>query len=255
MKCVARLVPGFITLLVLSLSAYGGAVTSISCSVTDNTPPTPQTQTQTSTSSCGVSYPSTEFLSSTGSVSAGAFFIDLQGAAYADLWSFGGYYGSNEASLNATASYTDTILTDGPVRSGYMVLDYQVFCDCSDVTGGANASASVEGYYSNYVSGSAPSCNSIYPCNTPFMIPVTLGVPVDISLQGNIVAGVDAYSGSFVTDITENLSISFLEADGTTPVGYADVSSTPEPAVAWLTGFGLAFVAIRKGLDAVKRKA
>lgn len=106
----------FVPLFFLGLSASGGMIsTSISCGITNNDPRHHLGQTQTSTSSCGVTDPNaSEPLFSMGSVSTGPFFTSIQGQESAGSgFSDGSYFWSDFAGLDATASYTATILTDG----------------------------------------------------------------------------------------------------------------------------------------------
>jgi hypothetical protein len=218
----------------LCLSCYGGVIsTSIYCSVSSNTPPADYNQFQTSNSSCDVSGGVDAV--SRGTVAAGPFSINLQGFDDTD--------DPGLASLNEAASYNATILTDGPARDGFLSIDFTVLGDDS-ASGDLFVQAAFGPYQDGCVADGELNCNPTVPYNVAVVRPVTLGVPLELSLSGGATGDID--DDSFTVQLMASLSFSFFEADGTTPVGWTDITSAPEPNAAWLSLVGIAFVAIRK---------
>jgi hypothetical protein len=242
----------------LCFSAYGGVVTtSVTCGTTNNATTPDQTETETSTSSCGISIdpPGGILLTSTGTVSAGANFVSLQGEMTAPEIVVNGFDESDEASLQESASYQATILTDGPVQDGFMVVNFQACCSASPSGPGAEIDVNLGPYSDSIgVDGCAPGL----PCDgTAVIIPVTLGVPLALSMVGTVTGGpIDDEDGFFGVNLSATMTFSFLEEDGTTPVDWtdppagpdSDLDPTPEPKTVWLSAFGIALIgiAIRK---------
>jgi hypothetical protein len=217
-------------LVVLCSTAYGEAiVTSVSCGVNTTTSPF-QTQSQTGINSCEASLGQDRSVG--GNVSVGPFFISLQGSANITDLGAGG--------LEETASYEATILSDGPVREGFLLVDFTAFGDTSP-SGGANIFVNF-GPYSNYVDRNGICEYTRNVCGVE-LLPVTLGVPLDLHLYGNAVATIE--DDSYFVDLSASLSFSFLEQDGTTVVGWTDPVSAPEPNAGWLCALGVLLVALR----------
>jgi len=214
-------------LVVLCSIAYGESIsTRVSCSVNTTTAPF-QSQSQTGTSSCDASLGPDRSVG--GSVSVGPFFISLQGSAVITDFGAGG--------LGETASYDATILSDGPVRDGFLMVDLQAFGGTSP-SGGANIFVNF-GPYSNDVDRYGICEYTRNVCGVE-LLPVTLGVPLDLHLYGNALATIQ--DDSYFVNLSASLSFSFFEQDGTTVVGWTDPISAPEPNAAWFCALGIALV-------------
>ncbi|HWZ32819.1 MAG TPA: hypothetical protein VNX18_15865 [Bryobacteraceae bacterium] len=245
----------FVPLFVLCLSASGGVIsTSVTCGITNNDPHNRHSQTQTSTSSCGLVDPTAQTaLSSTGNVSAGPFFVNLRGTEYAGGPYFDGDFSwSNGAELFETASYTATILTDGPVRDGFVDLSVWMLTGSSPLNA-VNTGVTFGDYFAARESRNG-SCESgfNFRCTGEFLIPITLGVPIVVGVNGNIYGPLDGHDGFYAASASASLSFTFLELDQISQVGWTDITATPEPGAGWLAGFGIALIATRRLVTARK---
>jgi hypothetical protein len=190
-------------------------------------------------------------LYSNGSISAGAFFVNVQAAESVNAFFFDDILGSNYADINGMASYNATILTNGPTRDGLMVVAFEATGSVG-LDGGATISFSIGGIAGAGYGNQGCSNLLINYCNgLPLTYPVTLGVPLDVSLSGFLDSTIDAEeTDSFLANLSGSVSFSFFELDGTTPVGWTDMTSAPEPNAVWLSTLGIALLATR-----IKRKA
>jgi len=142
--------------------------------------------------------------------------------------------------------YDAIILTDGPVRNGFLLADFQPFGG-EGGNGGSNIFFDIGGDGGEYGTGGCTP--SPYDC-TPLTFSVTLGVPLDVSLRGSVSSTSSGEEGTFFSaNLSGTLSFSFFELDGTTPVGWTDITSAPEPNAAWLCALGIALIGMR-----IKRK-
>jgi hypothetical protein len=239
----------WLPLFVLCLSLSGGVIsTSVTCGITNNDPHNHHSETQTSTSSCSLVDLKQSALSSTGSVSAGPFFVNLQGTEYAGgPYSDGAFLWSNSADLYETASYTATILADGRVRDGFVDLSVALGGGSSPFNG-ANAGV-IFGQNFGVSEDRHGACQSSFNfrCRGEFLVPITLGVPIVVRVYGNVFAPLNgAVDGSYGVSLSANLSFTFLELDQRSQVGWTDITAAPEPGAAWLSAFGIAVIAIRR---------
>lgn len=124
--------------------------------------------------------------------------------------------GTAVATLNFNATYT----TDGPVRQGIMIGNFQP----------------AVGRYGGQFTYSivAPGRHQLY--GPSLLVPITLGQPFAISLFERVNSNSDDGTQSYIY-LYGGLQFSFFEADGVTPVG---LSEAPEPASLALFGCGLA---------------
>jgi hypothetical protein len=168
-----------------------------------------------------------------------AFNVSVSASALGGGYLISGNFGSNSASAGGSASYEAPILPDGPVRAGFVALSFNASDDAN--SGGPQVTGEF-GPYSFNLSHSGCVSSFGFTC-VPMTIPITLGVPIDVSISAD--AGGFANGDSFLVDVSGHLSFAFFEEDGTTPVGFTDPSAVPEPQGAWLSALGIALIGIR----------
>lgn len=131
------------------------------------------------------------------------------------------------ADASASASWSITADTGGPVRDGFIELSAPGFFDSESGTGA---------YWSQ-----------VGPYDTEFgnsgeLIPFTLGEPFTVSLMATAsIEGVADFGGG--DTVMDSLSFELFEADGVTPVQFF---ATPEPGSLMLVAAGLAFGCLRR---------
>lgn len=131
-----------------------------------------------------------------------------------------------------TINFSDTLVTAGASRSGYLQIQ-GYGSGASFYDGGASMTSGL------LLNGAAAtteiSCysNSSYCTpgtgyyNTYTLIPVTLGTAITIEANGHTNNSASAFDGSSGGSLSTTYQFRFLEADGVTPVS---VSEAPEPA-------------------------
>ena len=151
------------------------------------------------------------------------------------------------AQTSIAVSYSSTLSTGGPVRSGYLQIEgYGYGANFND--GGASMTSGILlGSGNLYQTEITCYSNSSY-CTPGIgyytynsLIPVTLGTSFIIEANGstsNAAAGFDGLSGGSLNTV---YNFRFLEADGVTPVA---VSQVPEPVTVGLVGLAFSSFAI-----------
>jgi hypothetical protein len=232
MKTAISCAVQFVFWAVLLATAKAGILTtSVTCTISNNFPPA-HIQSQTDSTSCGLQDPSAPTaLSSSGSVSGGAFFLNMQGFEQAGgPYSVGDFSWSNGASLFESANYSATIITDGPIRDGFV----RVSPSLSVISSPFNQAGVGVTLGSYFALRNRNGCLTA-DCNLSVLIPVTLGVSLSVGLSGEVSAPIGGLDGSYAVNMSANLGFTFFELDQQTEVGWTDITSAPEPDTASLS--------------------
>jgi hypothetical protein len=118
-----------------------------------------------------------------------------------------------------------------------------------------DAGAGIDVNFGPYYAGEGRTgfCQSVVGCDGTFLLPVTLGVPLAVGLHAGVVSPIAYLTAiTFRIDMSVNLSVTFLELDQRSQVGWTDITTAPEPRDVWLSAFGIVFIAIRRFVIARK---
>jgi hypothetical protein len=143
---------------------------------------------------------------------------------------------NNASTASANISFSDQFyVVDGPVRQGFVEISTHSFANL-----GATSAWSFSFNGFTIITG---SCNPTVCSNlTNYWIPVTLGAgnfQFAASSQSALSAGYNAININSSGD--SDVSLSFFEADGATPVA---ISEIPEPSCWAIFGLGLGIVGV-----------
>jgi hypothetical protein len=225
-----------------TFSQYG----TNNCSLTDGLGSSAQAAASGTWSGSSYPSPSTPFTSLTVSLSAWAQTYDTPSVLPGGGYSFVG--GNPDAT--STSAFLVTLETAGPARSGYLAISNLQLsatgtADDAWTDNFAISIGSLSASCSQYGSMPILNCGPVALYRSRYLLPVTIGegqtFVLMLSAQANSTTGWfdewDAISA------TANLTLGFLEADGTTPVTMYDppnAAAVPEPATWGFLGAGLA---------------
>jgi hypothetical protein len=230
----------------------GILTTSANCNLNfPNGPFSPETMTDPSSCTVGFSNSSAHADSRATAGAMGSFGVQTFVSAFG--WDSGDSVPFLvDAFGNATAEQLTTIMPNGPVRNGFVKL---AFIGGGDP--GGDDTASVSGSFGGYQClppfGRGGECivPGLYPTG---MLPVTLGIPIDIDLRASASAVGDGIGSSGGAQSSLDVRFTLLESDQTTQVGWIDMTgqaagpavtlAAPEPRAIALCAVALSFISL-----------
>lgn len=145
------------------------------------------------------------------------------------------------AGASASMNYNAQIITNGPVRSGFLQIQFtyssQAFDDGrAEITSGFTFPSTINPLVSCAATRSLDPCSPAPGYYSFFgLIPVTLGEVLTLQSVGTLLNVTDTFVAGSGGSVGLNYQFRFLEADRLTPVA---VAQTPEPSTSVLLGCG-----------------